>query len=92
VDLGDVVPGPHQAHCHLDYTDMAGLLPPMRSFSDWIKAITALKGSWPDADFARSWENGADMLLRTGTTTVGDIEAVPASARSLGHPPGSSPS
>jgi len=78
-DLGDVVllPGLINPHCHLDYTDMAGLLPPMRSFSDWIKAITALKGSWSDAEFARSWRNGADMLLRTGTTTVGDIEAVP---------------
>jgi cytosine/adenosine deaminase-related metal-dependent hydrolase len=78
-DLGDValLPGLINAHCHLDYTDMAGLLPPLPSFSAWIKAITALKGSWTDADFARSWRNGADMLLRNGTTTVGDIESVP---------------
>ncbi len=78
-DLGEVIllPGFVNAHCHLDYTDMAGLLPPTRSFSDWVKAITALKGSWPDAEFARSWRHGADMLVRSGTTTVGDIEAVP---------------
>jgi aminodeoxyfutalosine deaminase len=78
-DLGEValLPGLINAHCHLDYTDMAGLLPPLRSFSAWIKAITALKGSWSDADFARSWRNGANMLLRNGVTTVGDIEAVP---------------
>jgi cytosine/adenosine deaminase-related metal-dependent hydrolase len=72
-----LLPGLINPHCHLDYTDMAGLLPPMRSFSDWIKAITALKGAWSDAEFARSWRNGADMLLRSGTTAVGDIEAVP---------------
>jgi cytosine/adenosine deaminase-related metal-dependent hydrolase len=80
IDLGEValLPGLINAHCHLDYTDMAGLLPPLRSFSAWIKAITALKGSWTDADFARSWRKGADMLLRHGTTSVGDIEAVPA--------------
>jgi len=79
-DLGDVVllPGLVNAHCHLDYTDMAGLIPPMRSFSDWIKSVTAWKSAWTDADFARSWRNGADMLLRTGTTTVGDIEAIPS--------------
>jgi aminodeoxyfutalosine deaminase len=79
VDLAEVVllPGLVNAHCHLDYTDMAGLIPPVRSFSDWIKSITALKGSWSDAEFARSWRNGAGMLLRTGTTTVGDVEAVP---------------
>jgi cytosine/adenosine deaminase-related metal-dependent hydrolase len=78
-DLGDaaLLPGLVNAHCHLDYTDMAGLVPPLRSFSNWIKAITALKGAWSDADFTRSWRNGADMLLRNGVTTVGDIESVP---------------
>jgi aminodeoxyfutalosine deaminase len=78
-DLGDVVllPGLINAHCHLDYTELAGLIPPMRSFSDWIKSITTLKHGWTDADFARSWRHGAGMLLKSGTTAVGDIEAVP---------------
>lgn len=79
IDLGDValLPGLVNAHCHLDYTDMAGQLVPPRSFSDWIKCITELKSGWSDADFAQSWRNGARMLVDTGTTTVGDIEAVP---------------
>ncbi len=78
-DLGEVVllPGLVNAHCHLDYTDMAGLIPPGRNFPDWIKAITALKAEWSYTDFAESWLHGAKMLLRTGTTTVADIEAVP---------------
>src|SRR5439155_12184725 len=29
------------------------------------------------SDYAQSWLNGAKMLVRTGTTTVADIEAVP---------------
>jgi aminodeoxyfutalosine deaminase len=79
VDLGDVVllPGLVNAHCHLDYTGMAGLIPPGRSFTDWIKSITAIKGTWTDAEFAQSWLAGAWMLLRSGTTTVADVEAVP---------------
>ena len=79
VDLGDVVllPGLINAHCHLDYTDMAGRLSPAKHFSDWIKAIVALKSGWSYTDYAISWLNGADMLLRSGTTTVVDIEAVP---------------
>jgi aminodeoxyfutalosine deaminase len=79
IDLGDAVlmPGLVNAHCHLDYTHMAGLFPPPRSFCDWIKSITTEKGVWSDSDFARSWLEGARMLVRTGTTTVGDIEAVP---------------
>jgi len=79
VDLGDAVllPGLVNAHCHLDYTGMGGLIPPTQSFTDWIKAITGLKGAWGYSEFAESWCKGAAMLVRTGTTTVGDIEAVP---------------
>jgi cytosine/adenosine deaminase-related metal-dependent hydrolase len=79
VDLGHAIllPGLINAHCHLDYTGMAGQLRPARHFSDWIKAIVALKSGWSYTDYAESWLKGAKMLLRTGTTTVVDIEAVP---------------
>jgi len=65
------------AHCHLDYTHMAGQLPPPNSFVDWIKAIVEIKAGWTLDDYARSWTDGAQMLLRSGTTTVADIEAMP---------------
>ncbi|MGH7967554.1 MAG: amidohydrolase family protein, partial [Limisphaerales bacterium] len=79
VDLGEMVllPGLVNAHCHLDYTQMAGQFPPPKVFTDWLKLITTTKGSWDFAEYAASWLAGAGMLLRTGTTTVGDIEAVP---------------
>ena len=79
VDLGEVIllPGLVNAHCHLDYTDMAGKLPPPKTFTEWIAAITALKASWDYSDYAQSWLHGAHQLLKTGTTTVADIEAVP---------------
>jgi len=78
-DLGEVIllPGLVNAHCHLDYTDMAGELPPPRTFTDWIGAITAYKAAWSYSDYARSWLRGAHQLLKTGTTTVADIEAMP---------------
>ena len=79
LDLGEVIllPGLINAHCHLDYTDMAGELPPPRTFTDWIPLITAAKTAWSYSDYARSWLRGAHMLLRNGTTTVADIEAMP---------------
>lgn len=79
VDLGEVVllPGLINTHCHLDYTDMAGQVAPVPRFTDWIKAITALKGTWTLAEFQNSWRTGAAMLVRRGVTTVADIEAVP---------------
>lgn len=39
--------------------------------------MVGLKGTWTIEDYAASWQRGAEMLLRTGTTTVADIEAVP---------------
>ena len=79
LDLGEVIllPGLVNAHCHLDYTDMAGQLPPPKTFTDWIGAITAMKGAWSYSDFAHSWLHGAQQLLKTGTTTVADIEILP---------------
>ncbi|MBU6401671.1 MAG: amidohydrolase family protein [Verrucomicrobia bacterium] len=78
-DLGEVtlLPGLVNAHCHLDYTDMAGQIAPTASFTDWIKSITTLKAQWGYSEFARSWLNGARMLAKSGVTTVADIEAVP---------------
>jgi cytosine/adenosine deaminase-related metal-dependent hydrolase len=79
VDLGEAVlmPGLVNAHCHLDYTDMAGQFPPPKVFADWLKLITEAKAGWNYSDYAASWLNGARMLVRTGTTSVADIEAVP---------------
>ncbi len=78
IDLGEAIllPGLVNAHCHLDYTDMAGL-PPQKQFPDWIKGLVALKAAASYTDYAAAWLRGATMLIRTGTTTVGDIEAVP---------------
>lgn len=79
LDLGEVIllPGLVNAHCHLDYTDMAGELPPPKTFTDWIPLITAAKTGWSYSEYAHSWLHGAHMLLKTGTTTVADIEAMP---------------
>ena len=79
LDLGEVIllPGLVNAHCHLDYTDMAGELSPPKTFTDWIASITAHKSGWSYSDYARSWLRGAHQLLKTGTTTVGDIECMP---------------
>jgi len=71
------MPGLINAHCHLDYTNMAGEFPPPKVFIEWLKVITATKAGWGFSDYAQSWLNGATMLLNSGTTTVADIEAVP---------------
>ncbi|MEY2408526.1 MAG: aminodeoxyfutalosine deaminase [Verrucomicrobiota bacterium] len=78
LDLGEMalLPGLINAHCHLDYTAMAGQIPPPKRFTDWIQALVALKGAWTIDDYASSWRRGAEMLVRAGVTTVADVEAV----------------
>ena len=78
-DLGEVIllPGLVNAHCHLDYTDLAGEISPPKTFTDWIAAMIAHKSGWSYSDYARSWLRGAHQLLKTGTTTVADIEVMP---------------
>jgi cytosine/adenosine deaminase-related metal-dependent hydrolase len=78
-DLGEVIlmPGLINAHCHLDYTSMAGQIPPPKIFPDWVKNILSFKAHWSYSEFAESWLKGARQLLERGTTTVADIESVP---------------
>ncbi len=80
VDLGEtiVLPGLVNAHCHLDYTGLVGMLAPPRNFPDWIKSILAAKAGFSDADFTTSWHTGAVQLVTSGTTTVANIETMPA--------------
>lgn len=74
-DLGEValLPGLINAHCHLEYTDLAGEFLPPRHFSDWLKLIVTAKGLRSNDEFATAWQRGAAQLLHTGTTTVADI-------------------
>ncbi len=79
LDLGSriLMPGLINAHCHLDYTNMAGQIPPPKNFPEWIKSILVLKSHWGFSEYAESWLEGASQALRSGTTTLVDIEAVP---------------
>ncbi len=78
-DLGEVIllPGLVNAHCHLEYTHLAGVLTPPKSFPDWIKSILTAKSAWGFSDYALSWIDGARQLLQSGTTTVADIASIP---------------
>ena len=72
-----ILPGLINAHCHLDYTGLAGQIPPPRTFTDWIKSIMTAKAGLSYTEYATAWLRGARELLESGVTTVADIEAVP---------------
>lgn len=79
VDLGEQVllPGPINAHCHLDYTCLRGKIPRQKSFTDWIRAINAEKAKLSPQDYVASINQGFAEAKRFGTTTIANLTAFP---------------
>ena len=79
LDLGEqiLLPGLINAHCHLDYTMLRGKIPPQRSFTDWIRAINALKAALSPEDYLASIAAGLGHAKNFGTTTIINLEAFP---------------
>ena len=88
-DLGEVVllPGLINAHCHLDYTSLRGKIAPQRSFTDWIMQINGLRRDLSDDDFLESIGRGFEEAKRWGTTTLANIESMPALISRMAPPP-----
>jgi cytosine/adenosine deaminase-related metal-dependent hydrolase len=78
VDLGEslVAPGWVNAHAHLELTGLAACARPGLSFEHWVGDLLAARRATPPAALARAASAGAMRLLRTGTTTVGDIDSL----------------
>ena len=90
VDLGDsiILPAFVNAHCHLDYTGLAGRLNPGISFADWIDQIVEIKRSLTVDEQESSWIRGSQMLIKSGCGVVFNIESVPGLfSRMIKHTP-----
>ena len=79
IDIGEsiVFPAFVNAHCHLDYTGLAGELTPGNSFTDWVKQIVEVKRTLTQEEHESAWLAGAGMLMQTGCGTVANIESIP---------------
>ncbi|MDD5262838.1 MAG: amidohydrolase family protein [Methylacidiphilales bacterium] len=82
-----LLPGLINAHCHLDYTGFKGSIFPTKSFTGWIRRINALKGSFSADDYLKSIDDGFQQLMRSGCTTVFNIEAFPDLFLRMKKPP-----
>ena len=88
-DLGEMVllPGLINAHCHLDFTSLRGAITPQRSFADWIMQINGLRRDLSDDDYLESIARGFEEAQRWGTTTMANIESMPALLSRMPPPP-----
>ncbi len=83
-DLGDAIlaPGLVDAHCHLEWSTLEGLLPPAR-FGAWLGRFLQLRVRIPLDDYAAAARHGALQALRAGTTTLADSGPTGAGAAAL---------
>jgi len=77
-DLGPVavLPALVNAHTHLELSYLRGRVPPGTSFTEWVRALMALRRQYPDpaAEEIVAAARGAVMdARRAGTGLVGDI-------------------
>jgi cytosine/adenosine deaminase-related metal-dependent hydrolase len=89
IDLGEMVllPGLINAHCHLDFTSLRGLIAPQRSFADWIRQINGLRRELTDEEYLQSITRGFAEAKRWGTTTMANVESMPALLNQMAPPP-----
>lgn len=74
-DLGEVIclPGLVNAHCHLQFTHFYSGITDFKNFKEWIESIIELRKNFSLEKYHNSWRDGAQMLVESGTTTVGDV-------------------
>jgi 5-methylthioadenosine/S-adenosylhomocysteine deaminase len=83
-DLGDriLTPGFVDAHCHLEWSLLDGLLPPA-PFGPWLGDMLAMRRRMRPDDHAAAARAGALRALRAGTTTLADSGPSGAGAAAL---------
>lgn len=83
-DRGDEVllPGLVDAHCHLEWSLLEGLLPPA-GFGTWLARLMPLRMRMQPEDHLSAAHLGALRALEAGTTTLADSGPTGAGARAL---------
>lgn len=90
IDLGEsiILPGLINAHCHLDYTMLRGVIPPPAelsepSFAAWVGEINRHKAAFSEGEIRDAIRAGFSELKAHGTTTVCNLTAYPGLIGSL---------
>jgi len=88
IDEGDaaLMPGLINAHTHLELSWMRDRVPPAPKFTDWVKALFAIRGR-PDGQLSAEQtvavEHAIDEAQQCGTVAVGDISNSMMSAKAI---------
>jgi cytosine/adenosine deaminase-related metal-dependent hydrolase len=80
-DLGPgiLMPGLVNAHCHLELSHLAGLLPGDGGFVPWVESVVASRGRFAEEEVRAATASAIRFLEGRGTVAVGDV------SNALGH-------
>ena len=89
---GAILPGLVNCHVHLEFSALAGKVPPQARWEDWLEATLAAYGALSPAEVEAGIGSGVDALRQSGTILVGEVTNTGASwpfldGRSAGVPP-----
>jgi cytosine/adenosine deaminase-related metal-dependent hydrolase len=75
LDLGEgiLLPGLVNAHCHLELSFMAGLIPPRGDFVGWMESLVNLRPNHGPEAILKAAKKAALFMAQHGVALVGDI-------------------
>jgi aminodeoxyfutalosine deaminase len=76
---GAILPGLVNCHVHLEFSALAGKVPPQAHWEDWLEATLAAQGALSPAEVEAGIGCGVEALRQAGTSLVGEITNTGAS-------------
>jgi cytosine/adenosine deaminase-related metal-dependent hydrolase len=76
---GAILPGLVNCHVHLEFSALAGKVPPQARWEDWLEATLAAQGALSPAEVEAGIGCGVDALWQSGAILVGEVTNTGAS-------------
>jgi cytosine/adenosine deaminase-related metal-dependent hydrolase len=70
---GVLLPGPVNAHCHVELSHLAGRVDGSRGFTPWVEELVARRAATDPAEARRAAAAAIDGLVARGTAAIGDV-------------------
>ncbi len=85
IDCSDkiLMPGLVNAHAHLELTGFRGKIKEGISFTDWAREVVAIRKGLSEKEITSAIKNGADELISSGATSIGDFSQTGIAGRIL---------
>ena len=80
---GAILPGLVNCHTHLEFSALAGRIPPQERWRDWLEAALTAREALAPVEVAQGILRGLEALRRHGTALVGEVSNTGASLEHL---------